>query len=182
MMVVRWVVFAAGALVVYATIGSAVRTVILPRGVPARLARLVFVPMRDLFRLRAGPSASYERRDRVMALYAPVSLLVLLATWVVLVGSGYTAMFWGLGGRSLRTAITISGSSIFTLGFSAPSDLPARGLAFSEAAIGLVLLAMLITYLPSIYGAFSRREAAVASLEVRAGAPPSGVEMIEGYW
>ncbi len=182
MTALRWVTFAAGALVVYATLGSAVRTVILPRGVPARLARVVFVRMRDLFRLRAGPSASYEKRDRVMALYAPVSLLVLLAVWVLLVLGSYTAMFWGLGGRSIRIAFSLSGSSIFTLGFAAPIDIPARSLAFSEAAIGLVLLAMLITYLPSIYGAFSRREAAVTALEVRAGSPPSGVEMIERYW
>src|SRR5437870_5689779 len=182
MTAVRWMTFAAGALVVYATLGSAVRTVILPRGVPARLARVVFVRMRDLFRLRAGPSATYEKRDRVMAMYAPVSLLVLLAVWVLLVMGSYTAMFWGLGGRSFRTAFSLSGSSIFTLGFAAPVDIPARALAFSEAAIGLVLLAMLITYLPSIYGAFSRREAAVTALEVRAGSPPSGVEMIERYW
>ncbi len=34
----------------------------------------------------------------------------------------------------------------------------------------------------SIYGAFSRREVGVTALEVRAGSPPSGVEMLERYW
>src|SRR5207253_636272 len=63
-----------------------------------------------------------------------------------------------------------------------PNDFPATFLVFTEAALGLVLLAMLITYLPSIYNAFSRREAAVASLEVRAGSPPSGVEMLERFF
>jgi hypothetical protein len=53
--------------------------------------------------------------------------------------------------------------------------------AFSEAAIGLALLALIITYLPSLYTAFSRREAAVTHLEVRAGSPPSGAEIIERY-
>ena len=81
MIVARVVVFIAGAAAVYATFGSAVRTVILPRAVPAKLGRLVFLRMRDLFRLWAGPGATYERRDRVMALYAPVSLLVLLRVW-----------------------------------------------------------------------------------------------------
>jgi hypothetical protein len=37
---------------------------------------------------------------------------------------------------------------------------------------------MVITYLPTIYGAWSRREQAVALLEVRAGSPPSAWEMI----
>ena len=36
----------------------------------------------------------------------------------------------------------------------------------------------MITYLPSIYGTFSRRETQVAMLEVRAGDPPSAVEML----
>src|SRR5437867_2301451 len=109
MIAVRVIVFLVGAAVVYATIGSAVRTVILPRGVPTRLGRFVFLKMRDLFTLRAGPNATYEKRDRVMALYAPVSLLVLLAVWVSLVLGGYTGMFWGLGHRSWRAAFTLSG-------------------------------------------------------------------------
>jgi hypothetical protein len=182
MIVARIVVFIAGAAAVYATFGSAVRTVILPRAVPAKLGRLVFLRMRDVFRLWAGPGATYERRDRVMALYAPVSLLVLLGVWVTLVIVGYTGMFWGLGGRSVRTAFRLSGSSVLTLGFERPVDLPATVLSFTEAGVGLVLLAMLITYLPSIYASFSRRENAVTALEIRAGSPPSGVEMIERYW
>ena len=182
MVIVRALVFAGGALVVIATFGSAVRTVILPRGIPAKLGRVVFISMRSLFRLRIGRNASYERRDRVMAAYAPTSLLMLLVVWISLVLVGYTGMFWGVGSRSVRQAFTLSGSAILTLEFERPPDIPATVLAFSEAALGLILLAMLITYLPSIYGAFSRRESAVTALEVRAGSPPSGVEMIERYW
>lgn len=182
MIVFRIAVFIAGAAIVYFTLGSAVRTVIIPRGIPAQLGRFVFVNMRRVFRLRAGPSAPYEKRDRVMALYAPVSLLVLLAVWVALVMGGYVAMFWALGGRSLRGAFLLSGSSILTLGFEHPNDLWSNVLVFTEAGLGLALLAMLITYLPSIYQAFSRREAGVTALEVRAGSPPTGVEMIERYW
>jgi hypothetical protein len=59
---------------------------------------------------------------------------------------------------------------------------PSIALSYTEAAIGLLLLALLITYLPSIYGAFSRREAAVTALEVRAGSPPSATEMLWRYW
>jgi hypothetical protein len=179
--VVRVLVFIAGVAVVVATLGSAMRTVILPRGVPARLARVVFLWMRAIFRLRARPSASYERRDRVMALYAPLSLLVLLMVWVFLVMAGFIAMFWALGGRSWATAFESSGSSIFTLGFVNPGSAASDALAFVEAGLGLVLLAMLITYLPSIYQAFSRREALVTALEVRAGSPPSGVRIVEFF-
>ena len=67
---VNVVVFALGVGVVVLTVGSAVRTVVLPRGIPAKLASFVFLGMRRLFQLRLRRASSYEKRDRVMALYA----------------------------------------------------------------------------------------------------------------
>ncbi len=182
MTVVRVVTFVLGLVLVVAVVGSAVRTVVIPRGISARITRFVFLGMRAVFRIRARPSLSYERRDHVMSLYAPVSLLMLLLTWIVLVMGGYTLMYWGLGGRAWREAFTVSGSALLTLGFSQPSDLPTTALAFSEAALGLILLALLITYLPSIYSVFSRRENLVAGMEVRAGSPPSAGEIMRRAW
>ena len=182
MLVLRILEMAAGAAVVWLTIGAAIRTVILPRAVPARLSRFVFVLMRMAFQLWIGRRADYARRDRVMALYAPFSLLALLAAWVSLTLGGYFLMFWGLTGRGPVEAFELSGSALLTLGFQRPGDVAESILVFTEAGIGLVLLAMLITYLPSIYGQFSRREAAVTALEIRAGSPASGVEMIQRYW
>jgi hypothetical protein len=182
MVLLRIPAFIAGALAVYLTLGSAVRTVILPRAVPARYSRIVFRTSRRFFMLWAGPKATYERRDAVMALYAPVSLLLLLAAWATAVLAGYTAMYWGLGHHTLRESFELSGSSMLTLGILPSQDLASTALAFTEAAVGLTILAMLITYLPTIYGAFSKREAAVTALEVRAGTPPTGVEMIQRYW
>jgi hypothetical protein len=179
---VRVLTFILGFFLVAAVFGSAVRTVVIPRGIAARITRFVFLTMRALFRLRARPSLPYERRDQVMALYAPISLLVLLLTWITLVLGGYTFMYWGLGGRSMREAFALSGSAVLTLGFGRPNDLPTTALVFSEAALGLILLALLITYLPSIYGVFSRRENLVAGMEVRGGTPPSAVEILRRAW
>jgi hypothetical protein len=175
------VVFALGAAAVLGTLGSAVRTVVVPRGVQARLGSGVFVAVGALFRLRLGRSPTYDRRDAVMAGFAPAALLTLVATWLTITLAGYTAMFWAVGAGSLRDALSDSGSSLTTLGFSQPRDLPSVGLALTEAGIGLTLLALLITYLPSLYQAFARREAAVALLEVRAGRPPFGANMLERY-
>ncbi len=44
--------------------------------------------------------------------------------------------------------------------------------------LGLILVALLIAYLPTLYSAFSRREQVVNMLEVRAGSPPSALEML----
>jgi hypothetical protein len=171
-----------GGVVVIATLMSAVRTVILPRGVPVRLGRHVFRAMRKLFELRVGKDASYHRRDRVFALYAPVTLLVLLVTWLTLSLAGYLLVFVAIGTTSLADAATASGSALLTLGLHHPESIGATIVSFTEAAIGFILLALLISYLPTIYGVFSRREAAVMALETRAGSPPSAAVMLERYW
>jgi hypothetical protein len=177
--VVAVVAFLVGALIVGFTVGSAILTVVVPRATPVLLTRWVFVGVRELFMLRSRRASTYEQRDRRMALYAPVSLLSLVVTWLALVLLGYMLMFWSLGERPWRLAFALSGSSLLTLGFTPPRDLPMTSLSFAEAGIGLALLALLISYLPAIYTAFSRREAAVASLDIRAGRPPSAVAMLE---
>ena len=173
---------AAGLFIVVATLGSAIKTVILPRASASSITRWVFLTMRRIYLVIAPRSLSYERRDRRLATYAPISLTVTLAVWLVLVFVGYTLIFVGVDDLSVREAFTLSGSSLFTLGFAHPSGAPATLLVFTEAAIGLFLLALLITYLPAIYSAYSRREVGVTALEVRAGSPPSAREMVWRHW
>jgi hypothetical protein len=172
------IVFAAGFFTVLATLGSALRSVVLPRAVPARITRRVFRTVRALFTLRIGRGADFERRDRVLAMFGPTALVALLATWLILMFAGYTAMFWAIHAHPLRRAIEVSGSALFTLGFTQGPGLPGVILTFTEAAVGLIMLALLIAYLPTIYGAFSRRETMVASLEVRAGTPPTPLKLL----
>jgi hypothetical protein len=171
----------AGTLVVIAAIGSAVKTVVLPRARASRITRAVFQGLRGVFHLVAPPSMPFERRDRILGAYAPLGLISLLAAWLSLVLVGFTAIFWGIEEDGVRTAFDLSGSSLFTLGFARPRTLESEMLVFVEAAIGLFLLALLISYLPTIYGAYSHREIEIAALEVRAGATPSAREMIWRY-
>jgi hypothetical protein len=182
MTALRVVLFAAGfALVVWTAVG-AIRTVVVPRAVSTALTSVFFIGSRALFHLFVRPMERYEQRDRIMAYYAPVTLVLLPGVWLVFVLLGYTAMFWALLSGGWRHAFEVSGSSMLTLGFAKPSGVPALALSFTESAAGVGLLALLITYLPSMYAAFARREAMVAMLEVRAGAPPTAVKMIERYW
>jgi hypothetical protein len=181
MVVVDVIVFVLGAGLVAFTLSAAVRAVVVPRATPVMLTRVVFVGMRRLFDLWGRRADTYEERDRVMALYAPLTLLNLAFVWLALVLAGYTAMFWAIGNNPWREAFRLSGSSIVTLGFAPFGDLPTTVLGVSEAGLGLSLLALLITYLPSVYATFSRREQVVALLEVRAGSPPSAAELIERF-
>ena len=157
---------------------SAVRTVVVPRGDPVMLTRAVFLSMRRIFDLWVKRAKTYEDRDGAMALYAPLSLMLLPGTWVALTIAGFTAIYWALGTESIREAFLLSGSSMLTLGFIVPHDLPADIAVYVQATLGLGLIALLISYLPSIYAAFQRRELLVARLATRAGEPPSATEMI----
>lgn len=169
----------AGAVLVAITLSAAIQTFVLPRSANVLLSRIVFNPLRALFTFRTRRADSYEKRDRIMALYAPVALIGLTAFWIALIVVGYTAMFWAAGIRPLAAAIILSGSSLFTLGFATVDTLALNLLIFSEAAIGLGLVALLVAYLPTMYTAFSRREKAVTMLEVRAGSPPTATEWIK---
>ncbi|HEX9018156.1 MAG TPA: hypothetical protein VF806_03155 [Anaerolineaceae bacterium] len=174
--------FLTGVLLVAATLLSAVRTFVLPRSAQDRLSKIVFRSMRWIFNFRLRASRSYLDRDRIMAFYAPVSLMTLLPTWYMLVMFGFAMMYRALGEPTWYLAIRESVSSVTTLGFEPADGILRTGLAFTEAIIGLILVALLLGYLPAMYSAFSRRETAVTLLEVRAGDPPSAVVMIKRYY
>ena len=175
---IRCLVFVLGLALTLFTLVSAIRSFVLPRGVPDLITASVFRAVRFLFDLRVGRTQTYIARDQIMALYAPISLLSLLPVWLTMVLFGYMGMFWALDLHALRDAFLLSGSSLLTLGFADVGSVPQMVLAFSEAAIGLILVAILIAYLPAMYSNFSRRETAVAKIAVRAGTPPSPVEML----
>lgn len=170
--------FLAGLVIVSLTLFSAISTFVLPRSSRSPLTRLVFSLLRRVFNLFLHFERTYERQDAIMAYYAPISLMMLLPAWYLLIALGYTAMYWALGVGNFIDAFRLSGSSLFTLGFAVSRGFWQSALIFSEAMLGLIMVALLIAYLPTMYAAFSRREQAVNMLEVRAGSPPSAVEML----
>jgi len=177
--IMRVGVFLLGAYLVVMTLSAAVLTFVLPRSANVRLTRWIVRGLYLPFRWRAERSRSYEERDRVMAMYGPLILLAQPVVWVAIVMMGYLGMYWAVGPMDWAQAFRLSGASLFTLGSTSAHGLSASLLTFSEAAIGLGLIALLIAYLPAIYNAFSRRETAVAMLEIRAGSPPSATTLIE---
>jgi hypothetical protein len=170
--------FVVGAALVVIVLDSGLRTFVLPRGAIVRLTRFVSVVVRKGFDIPTRLAKTYEGRDRAMALYGPVSMFVLVILWMILVLTGFMMMFVSVENVAWKEAFFQSGSSMFTLGFDQPFGFWAAMLGFMEAGIGLGVLALLIAYLPTIYGAFSRREVLVAHMSARAGTPPSAVDLI----
>lgn len=179
--VIRGLVFLTGFVVVCLTVFSALSTFVLTRAARSQLNRVVFGIMRRIFEFILKFFPTYEQRDQIMAYYSPLSLMMLVPTWYFLIMSGYAAMYWSLGVGDLYADLRFSGSSVFTLGFATSDNPIVTFLSFSEALLGLVLVALLMAYLPTMYSAFSRREQAVNMLEVRAGNPPNPYDMLSRF-
>jgi hypothetical protein len=74
----------------------------------------------------------------------------------------------------------MSGVIFFTLGFGdvTPVEPIGRFLAVFEAGIGFAFLAVVISYLPVLYQAFSHREVTISLLDARAGSPPTAGQLL----
>ncbi len=149
--------------------------------VPRSARGLAIFPMRAVratFRWVARLARTYPAQDRVLALSEPVALVVLLAGWLVVTLVGFTLVDWGLNHSTFAQAFAEAGSSIFTLGFALSHTAGSRAVDFLAAASGLVLVALQIAYLPTLYAAYNRRETLVTLLEARAGRPAWGPELL----
>ena len=97
---------------------------------------------------------------------------------MILMMLAFTCVFWGTAHLTWSRAFEISASSLTTLGFAEPTGTGRIGLAFVEATIGLGLVALLISYLPTIYSAYNGREKGTNRLRPVAGSPPSPQEFL----
>jgi hypothetical protein len=129
-------------------------------------------------RLAAGRRRTYEDRDRILSLAGPAFLMAQVASWLLLLFLGFALMLWPFSGNSLGDALDVAGSSMFTLGFAVESGAGPTALIFLAAVVGLVVVALQIAYLPTLYSAFNRRETLVTMLESRGGVPSWGPEIL----
>src|SRR5256886_8205742 len=169
---------------------DAFETIVLPRRVTRRLrlAQLFYRAIRVGWKslghlLRAG-----ARRDAFLGYLGPLSLLALIMFWAVLFVFGFGLLLWGLAlplnapekTMSFLTYLYLSGTTFFTLGLGDVTPVPgvSRLLVVIEVALGFGFLALVISYVPIIYQAFSRRELRISLLDARAGSPPTAAEVL----
>lgn len=188
--------FVAGLLLIALVLVDAFETVVQPRRVTrrVRMTRFFLFASWALWtgaarRLpgRAGWEGS-TARDRRLGVYGPLALLLLLGLWATALVVGFALVHLGLG-SALTTVgepgffsdLYLSGTTFFTLGLGdvVPNSRAARLVTVAEAATGFSFLALVIGYLPTIYGAFSAREVRILLLDARAGSPPSAVGLFE---
>jgi hypothetical protein len=111
-------------------------------------------------------------RERFLVPYGPVSLVGLLAVWVAMLVFGWGLLWWALQSRidgidGFVSAIYFSGVTFLTIGFGdiVPDGDLARLLAVVEGLNGILTTALVIGLLPTLFGAYARREAKLLTLE-----------------
>jgi len=193
MLFLRFTFILLGLTLLWVVLLDALETVVLPRRVNRTFRLTAWY-----YRLTWGPwsgltkrIASQGRRETVLGYYGPLSLIFLLALWAVGLIVGFALVQHGIGAH-LQIANTRlnfwlllyhSGETFFTLGYGdiVPDGNVARFFAVLEAGMGFAFLGIVIGYLPTIYGAFSRREIEISLLDARAGSPPTAVELLRRY-
>src|SRR5260370_34275730 len=108
---------------------------------------------------------------------------MLFARWAFGVVVGFAMLHWAAGSSlnvlgvpaAFRTDLYRSGTPFFTLGLGdvTPRTALARAISVAEGGMGFGYLAIVISYLPPMYGAFPQRELSTSRLDARAGYPPT---------
>ena len=178
-----------GIVIVGYVLNDVFQSVVVPRPTPARfrLTRWVVRPGWRAWRAIALRTPSSGERERMLGVFAPLVVVVLLVLWLSILAFGYGFIFFGLRAQlhpvvsDFPTAVYFAGTSVLTIGFGdfvATSGL-ARVLALVAGGTGLGTIALAISFLFSLYASFQRREILIVTLDARAGAPPSGVTLLE---
>jgi Ion channel len=178
---------------------DAFQTIVLPRRPTGRfqLTQIFLLATWAPWVAMAERAGNKKMREQIYSVYGPLSLLLLLLLWAVLLISGFALFYFSMnspfgdallqrtasGWAQFGTDLYVSGTTLFTLGLGdvVPHSRLARALIVFESGVGLGFVALVIGYLPVLYQAFSRREVSVALLDSRAGSPPNAAELLRRH-
>ena len=169
---------------------DAFETMLLPRRIRRqfRFARFFVQFSWKFWAAVARRIRSAKRRSAFLSQFGPLSFLILLSFWALGLILGFALLNWAFDtalhspdeGRGLSVFLYMSGVIFFTLGFGDVTPVYPLGrlLAVIEAGLGFAFLAVVISYLPVLYQAFSHREVTISLLDARAGSPPSAAQLL----
>ena len=168
---------AGGALVIVAWT-SVLGTLFVPRRKGNWLTRWTDRIVNWAFVAALGAVDDYQRRDRVLVAQGATSLIAQFVAWLGISFIGFTLLLWPFLTEGITRALTIAGSSMTGVGLPEPTGTVPPVILFAAAASGLVIVAPQIAYLPTLYGAYNRRETEVLLLDERTGMPAWGPELL----
>ncbi|HEY7982475.1 MAG TPA: potassium channel family protein [Candidatus Eremiobacteraceae bacterium] len=178
----------AGAFVIALVLYDIFLTIVVPRPASrfARLSANIIAPIWNQWRAAGLAMRDSDRRDAFLGVFAPFAVITLLVLWEIFLIVGFALAFFGLHDQvkppltTFGDALYFAGTSFTTIGFGdfVGTTMPARLLSLAAGATGLGTTAVVLTFLFLMFGAFQRREVRVIMMDVRAGAPPSGVAFL----
>ena len=181
--VARLIALVLGIVLVLVTAWSVFTALVVPRVTSSPAMRMLARSLGGSARRLAPKLPNYETRDRVLSFVGPAAMVFLFIIWLCLIVLGVALIEWYAAGVDFATALGISGSSVFTLGIVSSGDAGPRVVEVVAAGIGLLVVALEIAYLPTLYTQFSARETEVTLLEARSGNPAWGPEILaRAYW
>jgi hypothetical protein len=177
----------------FGTLWETFESIILPRRVTRRfrLTRLFYQVTWAVWSAVNPRLPSKKLRESHLSYYGPLSLLILFAVWAFALVVAFAMLHWAAGSSlnvlggpaTFRTDLYLSGTTFFTLGLGdvTPRTTMARVITVGEGGMGFGYLAIVISYLPTMYGAFSQRELSISLLDARAGSPPTAGELLRRH-
>ncbi len=173
-----------GAVVVSAVISDALGTLVVTQGrsAPWRPTRIWYKSTWRAVRALVG-RLPYEAGETVFSIYPAMSLIGLLVLWLAGLMLGWALIYWGIGVRvsgtgAFGTIVYYSGTALLTPAFGTAHGAAQRTLTLIGTLTGLGTIALLISYLPALYSAYSRREARLLTLDDPMGARITPVRVI----
>jgi hypothetical protein len=174
----HWAAMVAGLVVVLGTLLSVFTTLVVPRATSSRMLRSIS----KLLGKTMGPIVrclrTYEAKDRAMAVVGPLGMVLLFVLWLSVLVVGFGLLVYWRADTTLAHSLVVSGSSVFTLGIESVPSRAGVAVEIAAAGTGLLVVALEIAYLPTLYLAFSARETEVTLLATRAGVPAWGPEIL----
>jgi hypothetical protein len=172
-----WAGFACGIVLLLGTGSSVVKMLLIPRNLGSLISGAISRLVLSTYRLITARIADLYRREQILASGAPAFLFSVLVAWIACLYVAYSLILLPFT-SNLTQAMRLSGSSLFTLGFTVPAGVAPYGIVFAAAISGLGVIALMIGYMPTIYSAYNRRETLVIMLEALSGKPPWGPELL----
>jgi len=180
--VARLVAFVAGSVIVVLTVWSVFTSLVVPRATSARLGRALARFLSSSARHVTPRLPDFEARDRFLSFIGPAAIVMLFVLWLALILLGLAMIIWWTSGVDFADALSIAGSSVFTLGVVTAPGAGPRTLEILAAGLGFGVIALEIAYLPALYNAFATRETEVTLLAARGGTPAWGPEILARHF
>ena len=185
----RWLEVVTGVVLGLIAFYDIFKSIVLPRPAINKFIfiRRLFFSSWALWRWIGDKIDDQGRREGWLATFAPFAALIMFLVWGAALMLAYALIFDGLRDQmspvpgDFLESLYFSATTLVPLSYGdfVPLGFVARLFTIAESATGVAIAALAITLLFSLYDSFQKREELVVQLDALAGAPPSGVQILE---